>query len=539
MYIGEKVNDEMLDRRKWWALVAVCFGLFMALLDVTIVNVALPSIQSSLNASFSSLEWVINAYTLVFAVALVPAGRLGDIYGRKTLFIIGIGVFTFGSLLCGLSGNFTIPGLSHISMLNISRGIQGLGASAMMPLSLAIISTTFTGKQRGIAIGIWGGVSGLATAIGPFVGGLLIAAINWKAIFFLNVPIGVLGIFMSLWAVQESRDESANRKIDVFGIVTISIFMFCLIYGLIKVNDPSQGWTSPHILILFAISVAALIVFIIGELKMKNPMVDPRLFKIPSYTGAAIAAFCLSAGLYALLFYLSIYLQNALSFTALETGLRLLPLSMLSFLLGPVAGAMMGRTGPKWLIFIALSFLTVGVWLMSVISPAHQPTDWIILLPGLIVSGIGNGLINPPLSDLAVGTVERNRAGMASGVNNVCRQLGVAFGTAFFGAILANRYTHSVVNKIKAMDTTLSGEANEKMIHGISQAGPIAGSKGFEDADQYANYFQDSTLFDSIGEAAHGSFIEGTSNIIQIAAVILGLGAIFSLFLIRNKDLKG
>lgn len=525
--------------RKWWALAAVCFGLFMALLDVTIVNVALPSIQSSLHASFSSLEWVINAYTLVFAVALVPAGRLGDIYGRKTLFIIGIGVFTFGSLLCGLSGNFTVPGVSHISMLNIARGIQGLGASAMMPLSLAIISATFTGKQRGIAIGIWGGVSGLATAIGPFVGGLLIAAMNWKAIFFLNVPIGIIGIVMSLWAVQQSKDESASRKMDVFGIVTISIFMFCLIYGFIRVNDPAQGWTSPHILMLFAISIVALMVFIIGELKIKTPMVDPRLFKIPSYTGAAIAAFCLSAGLYALLFYLSIYLQNGLSFTALETGLRLLPLSVLSFLLGPVAGALMGKTGPKWLVFAALSFLTVGVWLMSGISPAHQPADWIVLLPGLMIAGIGNGLINPPISDLAVGTVERNRSGMAAGVNNVCRQLGVAFGTAFFGAILANRYTNSIVNKINAMDTTLSEEANANMIHGISQAGPIAGSKGLENADQYANYFQDSTLFDSIGEAARGAFIEGTSDIIQIAAAILGLGAIFSLFLIRNKDLKG
>ena len=180
------INQAQTDQhdRKWWSLIAVCFGLFMALLDVTIVNVALPTIQTDLHTSFSSLEWVINAYTLVFAVALVTMSRLGDIFGRKTMFIIGLTIFTIGSLLCALAGDFTFAGLSHIAELNIFRGLQGLGASAMMPLSLAIISATFTGKQRGIAIGIWGGISGLATALGPLLGGLLVERINWQSIFF-------------------------------------------------------------------------------------------------------------------------------------------------------------------------------------------------------------------------------------------------------------------------------------------------------------------------------------------------------------------
>ncbi|MFC4618731.1 MFS transporter [Camelliibacillus cellulosilyticus] len=524
--------------KKWWALGAVCFGLFMALLDVTIVNVALPSIQADLHTGFSNLEWVISAYTLIFAVTLVTASRLGDIFGRKTLFIIGLAVFTIGSLLCALSGDFTFGGWSHITTLNISRGIQGLGASAMMPLSLAIISATFKGKQRGIAIGIWGGVSGLATAIGPLVGGVLVDKINWQSIFYLNVPIGIIGILLSLWAIEQSRDDSAGRRVDIFGLITFTVFMFCLIYGLIKVNDADLTWTSPQILTYWIIAAVALLVFIFGELKLKNPMIDPRLFKIPSFTGAAVAGFCLSAGMYALLFYLSLYFQNFLGFDALETGMRFIVFSVLSFLMGPLAGVLMGKAGPKWLIVFALIFLAVGVWLMSSISPSDKPADWIALLPGFIIAGIGNGFINPPISNLAVGTVDPRRSGMAAGVNNVARQIGIAFGTAFFGAILANRYTAFITDKIQALKGAhLPAEAKEKMIHGISEAGPIAGSTGLSGAG-HASAYQNSPLFTTIQGIARGSFVEATSDIIKIAAVILAIGAVLAIFLIRKKDLK-
>lgn len=529
-------QETSIQKHKWWALVAVCFGLFMALLDVTIVNVALPTIQNDLHANFSSLEWVINAYTLVFAVALVTMSRLGDIYGRKTMFIFGLAVFTLGSLLCALSGEFTVAGLSHIAQLNISRGIQGLGASAMMPLSLAIISATFTGKLRGTAIGIWGGISGLATAIGPLVGGVLVDKISWQSIFLLNIPIGIIGIIMSLWAIKQSRDESAGRNVDFFGFITFTIFVFCLVYGFIQVNDPDKGWTSPYILTLFAISALSLIVFIIGELRIKTPMVDPRLFKIPSFTGAGIAAFCLSAGLYALLFYLSLYLQNFLGFSALAAGLRFLPLSVLSFMIGPIAGILMGKMSPKWLVVIAMALLTVAVWLLSVISPSNQAADWVILLPGLIIGGVGNGLINPPISNLAVGTVERRRSGMAAGVNNVCRQIGIAFGTAFLGAILASHYTHSITDKIRAMHAPhLSDAVKEKIISGISKAGPIAGSTGLKGSQSSA--YQNMPLFHQIQQAAQASFVSATSDIIKVAALLLAIGTIFSLFLIRRKDL--
>lgn len=536
------MQDQSLDQhqeeqhdRKWWSLIAVCFGLFMALLDVTIVNVALPTIQSDLHTSFSSLEWVINAYTLVFAVALVTMSRLGDIFGRKTMFIIGLSIFTIGSLLCALAGDITFAGLSHIAELNIFRGFQGLGASAMMPLSLAIISATFTGKQRGVAIGIWGGISGLATALGPLLGGLLVERINWQSIFLLNVPIGIIGICMALWAIKQSRDDSAQRKVDFIGFSLFTVFIFCMVYGFIQVNGPDRGWTSPYILTLFTISAVALIVFIIAELKVKTPMIDPRLFKIPSFTGSAIAAFCLSAGVYSLLFYLSLYLQNFLGFDPLPAGLRFLPLSVLSFLIGPIAGMSMGKIGPKWMVVTALTLLTVGIWLMAGVSPADQKADWIVLLPGLIIGGVGNGLINPAISNLAVGTVERRRSGMASGVNNVCRQIGIAFGTAFLGAILANRYTSLITNKIQAMHAShLPASVKQKIIDGVVKAGPIAGSTGLKNSP---NKYQNNPLFHQIQDAAQASFVLATSDIIKIAAGFLAAGVLLSLFLIRKKDL--
>ena len=528
-------QESLKEKRKWWALGALCFGLFMALLDVTIVNVALPAIQADLKTDFTSLEWVVSAYTLVFAVTLVTVSRLGDIYGRKTLFIIGLGVFTFGSLLCALSGHFTFGGLSNIATLNISRGVQGLGASAMMPLSLAIISDTFKGKQRGMAFGIWGGISGFATAIGPLVGGVLVDKINWQSIFFLNVPIGIAAIILSLWAISQSKDESAHKQIDLFGLVTFTIFMFCLIFGLIRVNEAAHGWSSPEILILLGVAAVSLIVFIFGELKMVNPMVDPRLFKIPSFTGAAIAAFCLSAGMYALLFYLSLYLQNGLGFNAMETGLRFIAFSSLSFLLGPLAGFLMGKTQPKWIVFASLLFLGIGVWLMSGLSPADKPSDWIALLPGFILAGIGNGLINPPISNLSIGTVDLRLSGMASGINSVARQIGIAFGTAFFGAILASQYTSMVKEKIMALpDAQLTADVKNQIIQGVTSAGPIAGSTGLSEAKGFEN----NPIFPKIQEIAHSSFISGIDDIIKVAAIFLLAGAVASVLLIRKKDMK-
>ena len=374
-------------------------------------------------------------YTLALAVFLVTAGRLGDLFGRKRLFVVGLGVFALGSMLCALSGDFTLFSLTHIQTLIAARALQGLGGSIMLPLSLAILSSTFHGRERGIAFGVYGGVTGLATAIGPVLGGLLVEKVNWQSIFWINVPIGIIAIALCLWSVQESYDTTAPRSIDVFGLVTLSAALFCLVLALIQGNDADKGWTSPYILTLFGIGTLALVAFVIGELLMKNPMVDPRLFKNASFTGVAIVAFTLSAGLYSLFFFLTLYLQNYLGFSPLQAGLRALPLSGLVLLTAPLAGAQMHRFGPKVFLVLGMALMAIGVLLMTRITTDLSQTAWLVLLPGFILAGLGSGLVNPPIADVAVSTVSRDRAGMASGVNSVCRQLGTAFGIAFFGAI--------------------------------------------------------------------------------------------------------
>ncbi|WP_067933593.1 MFS transporter [Alicyclobacillus kakegawensis] len=521
---------------KWWALAAVCFGLFMALLDVTIVNVALPTIQRDLTAPFDDLEWVVNAYTLVFAVALVTCGRLGDIFGRKRVFMCGLAVFSLGSLLCALSGDIHLFGLSHSAMLIAARAVQGLGGSAMAPLSLAIISATFHGRERGTAIGIWGGVSGLATAIGPLVGGVLVEKVNWQSIFWINVPIGVVGIALSLWAISESRDERAPRSIDLYGLVTVTVFLFCLVLAFILVNHPDKGWTSPYILTLFGIALVALVAFVVGELLLKHPMLDPRLFKNPSFTGAAIAGFTLSAGFYALFFFLTMFFQNRLSFSALDTGLRFLPMSGLVFVGAPLAGRLTDKIGPKWVLATGMGLLTVGVLLMTRIGSVSTPSEWVWLLPAFIVAGVGNGVVNPPISAIAVGTVEPYRAGMASGANNVCRQVGLAFGIAFLSALLSKRYDTLVQSGVAALRTPgLSDSAKGSIVKGIQSAGTIAGSTGLRGEP---NPYTHNPLFPKLSTLAQTSFATATADILWAAAVTLCVGFVAVVILVRRQDLK-
>ena len=537
--MSESVSASRSEGRlKWFALVATCFGILMALLDVTVVNVALPVLQKDLNASFPDLQWVIDAYTITLAVFLVTAGRLGDVFGRKRLFIAGLGIFTTGSLLCALSANFTIGGFSNIQILWGARIIQGLGGSIMLPVSLSIISATFQGRQRGTAIGIWGATTGLATAIGPVVGGLLVEKVSWQSIFYLNVPIGVVGILLSIWAIRETRDEDAPRAVDLFGLATITVGLFCLVLGLIQ--GESKGWGSAYIIILFAVAAASLMLFVVGELRIKNPMLDPRLFKNRSFTGAAIVAFSLSAGLYSLLFFLTLYLQNSLAFDPLQTGLRLLPLSAVVLFIAPLSGNLTGRIGPRAIMFTGMALLTVAVLLMTRISGNYQQSDWVLLLPAFFMAGLGNGLVNPPISTVAVGTVSPARAGMASGVNTVARQVGVAFGIAFWGALLATRYNKYVHDKVQALNSPgLSGSLKSKIIDGVQSAGTTAGSTGLKGGGGQAGSFQNSPVYGTVQQIARASFVDGTVDVLKLAAILLAVGALAALFLIRSSDLVG
>ncbi|MCA0172612.1 MFS transporter [Bacillus sp. RAR_GA_16] len=521
--MNQTVHKETPDPKRWFALAAVCFGLFMALLDVTIVNVALPTIQEEFQSDFSELEWVLNAYTLVFAVALITVARLGDIYGRKLFFMLGLIVFSIGSLLCALAPD--------IMSLNIFRGVQGLGASAMMSLSMAIISTTFIGKERGIAFGVWGSVSGLATAIGPLVGGLLVEKINWESIFYINLPIGLIALVMAYFFIKESKDHHASKSIDLWGVLLITTAVFCLVFGLIEVNQPQLDWTSPRILALLGGSLVSFVVFILVELRLKSPMVNPRIFKNLSYSGACIAAFCLSAGVYALFFYLTLLLQNYFGYTALETGIRFITISGFALILGPISGILSNKIGTKPLISGALAILSVAVFMMTVVS--SEQSTWTALIAAFLLAGIGNGLVNPPISTTAVDTVPNRIVGMASGVNNVSRQIGIAFGTAFLGAILSNQYVNAIQSKIGGLNA-IPENARQEIIDGVAAAGPIAGSQGLQGAG--SEQYQNMPGFSDIQTIAKTAFVNSLDQVFIAAGVILAIGAILSLLLIRKSD---
>ncbi|MGH2391425.1 MAG: MFS transporter [Chloroflexota bacterium] len=519
---------------KWWTLAAMCFGLFIALIDVTIVNVALPTIQRDLHAGLSDLQWVSNAYTLAMAVCIVTAGRLGDIFGRKRMFILGISIFVVGSLCCGLSGSISIGGLSHATILHIARAFQGLGGAFIFPLSLAIISVTFQGKERGAAIGIWGGLGGLATAIGPLVGGVLVDRVNWQWIFFINIPIGIIGIVVCQWAVRESWDEKATRRIDMVGLVTISVSIFCLVLALIQGNDPDKGWTSAYILTLFIISAVTLVTFVLAELHLSRPMVDPRLFKNSSFTGAAITGFTLSAGMFSLFFFLALYLQDQLHFSALDTGLRFLPLSFGNFIISPIAGRFTDRIGARWILTAGLGLLTISVLLMARITPADGPNDWTVLLPGFILGGLGLGIALPPLATVAVSTVGRDRAGMASGTNTMCRQIGNAFGIAFLGAILTHQVDQYLPSNIRhsIFPRNLAHLKNEIAAY---MGGTNNGTFGPPDAPPGVAH--NPTITAIVAQAAKAASVQGLIDILHVAAVILALGTIGAAMLIRPEDM--
>ena len=416
------------ENRKWWTLGAVAFGLFMIMLDNTIVNVALPAIEHSLHMSISSLEWIVTAYALTFAALLITGGKLGDMFGRRKMFIVGLVVFTLASLACGLapSAGFLIG----------SRAVQGIGAALMNPATLSIITATFPPKERGQAIGIWAGVSALALAIGPLLGGLIVDNINWHWIFYVNVPVGVVGIVVSYFFIRESRDTSHEQSIDLPGLVTSGGALLALSYALIEGNN--HGWTSPEILGLFAGAAVLLATFILLELRQRLPMLDLSLFKIGSFVGANLVAMLVSLGMFGVFFYISLYVQNILGYSPTKAGAIFLPMTVLIILVAPIAGKLSDRVGSRWLMGAGMGILGVSLLLYQRIG-LH--TGFWSLLPQLLLGGVGMALTMSPMTSAAMGSVPIDKAGVGSGVLNSFRQVGGSLGIALMGAILLS-YQH-------------------------------------------------------------------------------------------------
>jgi EmrB/QacA subfamily drug resistance transporter len=411
------------ERRKWWTLAAVSFGLFMIMLDNTVVNVALPAIQEDLGTGLSELQWIVTGYALTFAALMLIGGKLADAYGRRLIFVIGIVIFTGASLWCGLadSGN----------MLIAARVLQGAGAALMNPATLSIIAATFPPKERGMAIGIWAGTAALALAIGPLVGGLLTEHLSWHWIFFVNIPVGAIAIAASFLFIKESRDDT-HESLDLPGLGTSALGLFALTYGLIEAN--AYGWTSARIVGSFVVAVVALASFVQIERRRRSPMLDLTLFRSGTYAGANVAMLLVALAMFGIFFFVSLYMQNILGYSAVQAGAACLPMTVLIILVAPFAGKASDKYGSRWLMTIGMVLL--GVQLLYLSQMGADASFW-NLLPGFIVGGFGMAMTMTPTAAAATRAVPVEKSGVGSAVLNAMRQVGGSVGIALMGAIVA------------------------------------------------------------------------------------------------------
>lgn len=490
--------------RKWWTLLLVSIATFMLLLDVTIVNVALPDIQRELNASLSSLQWVVDAYSLMLAAFLLTAGSLGDRLGRRRVFTIGFGLFTFASFFCGLSGDPTL--------LNLARGLQGIGAAGMFATSLALIGQEFHGKDRATAFGVWGAVVGGAVAVGPLIGGVITQNLGWEWIFFVNVPIGIVAMVLTERKIVNvfARDP---EPVDLSGLVTFSAALFLLIFGLIRGNP--EGWGSTVIVACLVAAAVLLAVFVAIELRVRHPMLDLHLFRKPAFNGVSAVAFALSAGMFAMFLYLTIYMQGVLDFSPLGAGLRFLPLTVLGFVVAPISGSLSHRVPIRVLLGLGLTLVGIGLLLMHGLG---TNSEWTALLAGFVIAGIGIGTTNPGIGQAAIAVVPVEKSGMGSGINTTFRQVGIATGVAGLGAVFQGH-----------VDSKM-GELVPRAPSGLGEAVASGGSRAVEEL-RLPPALQAKAV-----HAADVAFVSGLNTILVIGAVICFVGAVLGFFLTRSED---
>jgi EmrB/QacA subfamily drug resistance transporter len=469
----------------------MCFALFMIMLDNTVVNVALPSIQADLDASLGGLQWTVNAYTLTFAVLLVTAGRLGDIFGRRRMFLFGVVVFALASATIGFA-----PGAGW---LVAARSIQGFGAAFMMPGTLSIIVSAFPAAERARAIGIWAGVSSIALAVGPVIGGWLTEAVSWRAIFLVNLPVAAAAVAVTLFAARESRDETVTRRVDVPGIAGLTVALTALVLALIKGN--AWGWGSQRTLGLLAVSVAAFLAFVAIERRAAAPVVDFRTLGSRQFVAANVAAFVVTFGMLAVFFFLALYLQNIVGYSPLETGLRFLPMTLLIACGGPVSGRLAARYGPRPPLVAGVLLIGAGLaWL----SRLQVGSTYELLLPAFLLLGLGLGLAMSPMSIAAMAAVEPAKAGLASGTLAMVRMVGATFGVAVLGALIATLGRHDLERALPR----LPDAARERLVDGLGSGA------GLEQAPP------------GVADAANRAFVDALAAGMTICAAAMAIAAL-------------
>src|SRR3989440_74454 len=459
-----RVEPGSVDTRRW-TLIAVCVTTFMLLLDITIVNVALPSIQRRLNADLTGLQWVVDAYALALAALILTAGALADRFGRRLLFMFGVVVFTSASLLCGLAWNITA--------LDVSRGVQGIGGAALFATALALIGHEYRGADRFGAIAVWGATVGAAVASGPLVGGILTDALGWRWVFFVNVPVGAFALLIARTRMVESRDLGALRT-DLAGLVTFTGALFLIVFGLLRGN--AEGWGSGLILSALVAGAALLVVFVVVEARQERPMLDLSLFRRPAFVGVSVAAFAIGAGMVGPFPHPSVYLQDILGASPLGAGLRFLPLTAFVFVVPIASRGIVERVHPWVLASLGLLLVAIALLLMHGLTTGSR---WSAMLPGFVVGGLVIGLANPILAAAALRTVDPARSGMASGINNTFRLSGVSIGVAALGAVLEDRVSASLTSTAHVHSRTLAAAVSSAGARGRrpSRARPLGGDR--------------------------------------------------------------
>jgi EmrB/QacA subfamily drug resistance transporter len=496
--------------RKWWTLIIVNVATFMLLLDVTIVNVALPSIQEDLGTTFTELQWVVDAYALALATLTLVAGSLGDRLGRRRVFEAGLVVFTIASALCAIAP-------SPLT-LDLARFLQGAGGATMFSVTLAIIAQEFQGAELGKAMGFYGATIGLGVAIGPLVGGALTESLGWEWVFYLNVPIGIAAVALTRRFVRESRNERASAP-DWLGTALFSGMLFMLVFALLRGNG--EGWGSPLIVALLAGAAVTFAAFIAVELRSSHPMLPLSNFRNPAFTGTHIGAFALSASLFALFLYLTLYMQNILGLSPLEAGVRFLPTTVVSFFAAPLAGAFLGRLAPRVFFGVGILMVALGLLLMHGVS---EGDSWTTLLAGFVVSGFGVGLTNPAIASTAVATVGRQEAGLGAGVSNTFRQVGLSTGIAALGAVFQSRSINAGLDALHG--TPVAPGRGHALLERIASGDATSVLKGLSPGE--ARF---------VGPAARHGFIVAFNEILLIGSIVAAVGAVAAFLLLRGFEL--
>jgi EmrB/QacA subfamily drug resistance transporter len=514
-------------RSPWVILAVLCLGLFMILLDGTIVNIAIPHIQTAFNTTFSNIEWVMNAYILTFAVLLVTMGRFGDLWGRRKLFVGGMVLFTLGSLACGLAPS--------IYLLIAFRVVQGIGGAAMMPSTLSIIADVFPAGKRGAAMGVWGGVSGLASGLGPVLGGIIIQYVTWPSvagswrwIFLVNIPIGIIGVILALRLVPESKNPTAVQTLDLPGVGLISASLFCLTFALIE--GQHYGWTSAAILGLFAGAIIAFGLFYWREHRVSQPLIDFSLFRSLNFAAGNATGLLLSAAMMGAFFTIPIFLQSVLGFSAIKAGLVMAPMSVVIIFAAPVAGILSDRVGSKWIVAAGMFILAFGLGWMAGLVPGvakiSPSTTSLSLLVPFLLSGIGIGLAVAPVTSAVMATAPKERVGNASGVLSTMRQVGSLMGIAILGAVLQNRVTANITGGIDAAQG-IPDAVKQKIIGAATGGGLQMGvPKGIADMPAAAASMME-VMF-------KGWFTDAVASTFVVAVIIAVLGGLCAFLLRRN-----